>query len=351
MYLEGEAPTKSKEENKEILKEHHLLLVIMNGSQKRYEQIDGIERGKMEQIELDGITFRLKTWCDFSWLRSYGTAFRVIDATGSGCLCIGMQKGSQRYFLKIAGADTIYAEVPPDESIRVLKNAAGLYQELAHPNLIHLIEHFPHENLYVAVFDWVEGECLFDFWNFEKYTQNKQLIRPSDRFHTLSARKKLQCAEVLFSFLEKTAEKGYVAVDFYDGSIMYDFNTDQTMICDIDFFRKMPAYNNMGEKLFGTKRLKSPEEYILGAKLDEKTNVFTLGALLFDFFGEFSSSDIAERYMKNAFSPCDREKWELNTACYEAAGKAVSAEKNSRYRTIREFHLVWEKAVDSDTDI
>ena len=56
MYLEGEAPTKSKEENKEILKEHHLLLVIMNGSQKRYEQIDGIERGKMEQIELDGIT-------------------------------------------------------------------------------------------------------------------------------------------------------------------------------------------------------------------------------------------------------------------------------------------------------
>lgn len=302
----------------------------------------------MEQIELDGLTFRLKACCDFGWLRSYGTAFRIIDATGSGCLCIGMQKGSRRYFLKIAGADTIYAEVSPDESVKILKKAVGLYEELAHPNLIRLIEHFPHENLYVAVFDWAEGECLFDFWNFEKYRLEKSAIRPGVRFHALSARKKLQCAEVLFSFLEKTAEKGYVAIDFYDGSIMYDFNTDHTMICDIDFFRKMPAYNDMGEKLFGTKRLKSPEEYILGAKLDERTNVFTLGALLFDFFGEFSSLDIAERYEKNAFYPCDRENWELNTACYEAAGKAVSAARNIRYNTIREFHSAWEKALDSD---
>lgn len=302
----------------------------------------------MEQIELDGLTFRLKACCDFGWLRPYGTAFRIIDATGSGCLCIGMQKGSRRYFLKIAGADTIYAEVSPDESVKILKKAVGLYEELAHPNLIRLIEHFPHENLYVAVFDWAEGECLFDFWNFEKYTLEKSAIRPGVRFHALSARKKLQCAEVLFSFLEKTAEKGYVAIDFYDGSIMYDFDTDHTMICDIDFFRKMPAYNDMGEKLFGTKRLKSPEEYILGAKLDERTNVFTLGALLFDFFGEFSSLDIAERYEKNAFFPCDREKWELNTECYEAAGKAVSAARNIRYNTIREFHSAWEKALDFD---
>lgn len=305
---------------------------------------------KLEQIELDGIIFRLKSYCDFSWLRSYGTAFSVIDATGSGCLCIGMQKENRRYFLKIAGADTIYAEVSPDESVKILKKAAGLYQELAHPNLIRIIEHFPHENLYVVVFDWAEGECLFDFWNFEKYKQGKPAIRPSDRFHTLSAQKKLQCAEVLFSFIEKTAEKGYVAIDFYDGSIMYDFNTDHTMICDIDFFRKAPSYNDMGEKLFGTKRLKSPEEYILGAKLDERTNVFTLGALLFDFFGEFSSSDIAERYEKNAFFPCSREKWELNTACYEAAGKAVSTGRNDRYDTIRDFHSAWEKALNSYKD-
>jgi len=56
------------------------------------------------------------------------------------------------------------------------------------------------------------------------------------------------------------------------------------MICDIDFFREKPVINDMGQDWWGTKRFKAPEEYILGAKIDEDTNVFTLGALIFDFF-------------------------------------------------------------------
>jgi len=93
---------------------------------------------------------------------------------------------------------------------------------------------------------------------------------------------------VLFSFLQSVNEKGYVAVDFYDGSIMYDFEKGVTMICDIDFFRKEPVVNYLGEHWFGTKRLKAPEEYAEGSVIDERTNVFTLGALLFEFFGHFT---------------------------------------------------------------
>ena len=53
--------------------------------------------------------------------------------------------------------------------------------------------------------------------------------------------------EVLFSFLEHVNRKGYVAVDFYDGSIMYDFENHKMTLCDIDLFRKAPAVNDMGE--------------------------------------------------------------------------------------------------------
>ena len=65
---------------------------------------------------------------------------------------------------------------------------------------------------------------------------------------------------------------------------MYDFQTDRITICDIDLFRKKPAINDMGEHYWGTKRLKAPEEYCYGAAIDEVTNVYTLGALLFDSF-------------------------------------------------------------------
>ena len=73
----------------------------------------------------------------------------MIDATGSGCLCIGMENGEKKYFLKIAGADTVYAEIVTEEAIKILKNAVHMYEELAHPNLCLLYTSgsfpFPHE--------------------------------------------------------------------------------------------------------------------------------------------------------------------------------------------------------------
>lgn len=39
--------------------------------------------------------------------------------------------------------------------------------------------------------------------------------------------------DLIFNFHKSVAEKGYVSVDSYDGSIMYDFKTDKTAICDI----------------------------------------------------------------------------------------------------------------------
>ncbi len=293
---------------------------------------------------LDDIEFRLQELHDFTWLKRYGTAFWVVDETGSGCVCIGMQKEGKKYFCKIAGVNTLEADVSPDESVNILKQAVSIYRELEHPNLIKLVEAYDYEKFYVAVFEWADGECLFDHWNFEKYQKDTSLKSPKQRFGELPVHKKLKCVDVLFSFLQNVNEKGYVAVDFYDGSIMYDFKNDITTICDIDFFRKAPVVNDMGENWFGTKRLKAPEEYIEGSVIDEQTNIFTLGALIFDFFGNYSSEEIGKRYRDNQFLPCSYSDWQLNEASYQVAVKAVSQNRNERYLTFEEFYTDWEKA-------
>lgn len=152
--------------------------------------------------------------------------------------------------------------------------------------------------------------------------------------------------EVLFSFLQHVQDKGYVAVDFYDGSIMYDFVADKTTICDIDFFRKAPVINDMGADWFGTKRLKAPEEYIKDAVIDEQTNLFTLGALLFEFFGTFTGEEIGQRYWLNRFMPCDISCWQLSEESYGVASKAVAQDRNQRYTTIKAFWEAWKTAVE-----
>ena len=281
---------------------------------------------------------------DFTWLKKYGTAFWAVDETGSGCICIGMENADKKYFCKIAGVNTIGAEVSPKESIELLKEAVPLYHDLKHPNLVKIIEDYDYNPFYVVVFEWKEGECLFDHWNFEKYQRDPSLKSPKEKFKQLSVSKKLNAVDVLFSFLQNVNKKGYVAIDFYDGSIMYDFSTDKITICDIDLFKKAPVINDKGAEWFGTKRLKAPEEYIKGSSIDERTNIFTLGALIFEFFGCFSGEEIQQRYQSNQFVPCSYSNWQLNAESYQVAKKAVSPNKNERYMTFAEFFRDWKEA-------
>lgn len=298
----------------------------------------------MTIISLDSVKFRLKEFQDFGWLKKYGRAFWCVDETGSGCIAIGMEDRGEKHFLKIAGVNTIEAQVGPEESVGFLKRGVPLYQDLRHPNLVRLVEAYPYENFYVAVFQWIQGECLFDHWNFDAYKKDRTLKSPKEKFRELPVEERLEAVEVLFSFLEHVNRKGYVAVDFYDGSIMYDFENHKMTLCDIDLFRKAPAVNDMGEGWYGTKRLKAPEEYVEGSIVDEQTNVFTLGALIFEFFGNFTDDQVRQRYQLNRFDPCTYSQWQLNETRYKAAGKAVSQDRSKRYKTIKEFWDEWASA-------
>ena len=264
----------------------------------------------MVNYNLDGVCFSLKAEYDFSWLKSLGTVFTVFSQNDSGNISFGINSGHEKWFVKVAGLKTSESIRTTAEAVEALKSAIAIYENIKHPNLIELVKHYPLEDTYIAIFKWVEGDCLFDYWNFEKYHSNSQIISPAERFKQLPVTQRIKSADILFSFLDKISKSGYVAVDFYDGSIMYDFFNNVTTICDIDFFRKKPTKNNMGEDYWGTKRLKAPEEYILNAVIDETTNVYTLGALLFNsYFGSFSKSEVQLRYTQNQFIPSPYRSW------------------------------------------
>ncbi|WMJ85624.1 hypothetical protein [Anaerocolumna sp. MB42-C2] len=300
----------------------------------------------MVNIKLDSVDFSLKEEHDFSWLKSFGKVFAVFAQNDSGNISFGVDNGEDKYFIKVAGLKTIESIRTQQEAIAALKAAMPIYEDINHKNLIRLVKHYSLGEIYVAVFKWTDGDCLFDYWNFEKYNKNPKIVPPAKCFRQLPISKRIASADVLFSFLDTVSKNGYVAVDFYDGSIMYDFLRDTTTICDIDFFRKKPTFNDMGVDYWGTKRLKSPEEYIYGAVIDEATNVFTLGALLFaSFFGNYTDTEVRQRYKMNAFIPCSFMNWELSKACFDVALKSVAIERSERYASINEFYTAWKAAL------
>ena len=70
---------------------------------------------------IDGIPFKLKSTFDFSFMKEYGTVFKVYDDQDSGNICFGTEKDGQRYFVKFAGAPTEQYGGDPADAISRLK--------------------------------------------------------------------------------------------------------------------------------------------------------------------------------------------------------------------------------------
>jgi serine/threonine-protein kinase len=266
---------------------------------------------------IDGVSFELKENFDFECLSEYDKVFAVFDKQDSGYLCFGIQNNNKKLFLKMAGAATIRSNVSTDVAIARLKSTVSIYKDLRYPILIEMIEHKEIKKGYLTVFEWFEGECMGKQYN------------SFDKFLALSLDKKFSIYQEILLFHLHVNKCGYIALDFYDGCIMYDFITEQTRICDVELYSKKPVINTMG-RMWGSSRYMSPEEFQLGAEIDERSNVFLMGATAFQLFGGGNERNL--------------DKWQANEKMYSVALKAVNIEKDDRYQTIDEYFESWNNA-------
>ena len=268
--------------------------------------------------KIDNLYFKMKNFYDFSFLKKYGSVFKVFDDQDSGNICFGIKQGEKRLFVKFAGSQTDQYDGNPKDAIERLKSCLPIYQDLKHPNLIKFIKAENVGNGFAMIFDWDDGECM-----------GRMYPASRKKFLEMKTEIKLKVFSDVLSFFQYIVSQNYVAIDFYDGSIMYDFDKNKTTICDIDFFRKMPFKNEMG-RLYGSSLFQSPEEYQLGAIIDEITNVYTIGATAFAFFSNFDRTG---------------QDWILSKKLYDIALKAVSDERGKRQQSIQDFINEWNNAL------
>ena len=203
-----------------------------------------------------------------------GHTFSVFDerTQDSGNVSYGVAAGGARYFVKTAGLQSANAPaLSHAERVALLRNAVRLAQSLAHPALPQLRNLVESEQGPILVYDWVDGELL-----------NAPAERRSDpasaylRFRQLPADDILKVLDAIIDLHCHLAARGWIAVDFYDGSLIYDFAAGTVHVVDLDCYHSGPFVNQMG-RLFGSTRFMAPEEFERGAGIDERTNVFTLG--------------------------------------------------------------------------
>lgn len=279
---------------------------------------------------IDGQVIALKKPHDLSWLAEYGRVFAVFDQQDSGNLCFGIENERGKLFLKYAGAETVRAHElgTPPQAIARLRRALPLYRHLRHPLLTELLAERELPQGYLAVFDWREG-CLL---RGSAPAGERSALQC---FAEQPLAEQLDVMEGIILFHGHVERLGYLAVDFYDGSLLYDFDDKRLTLIDIDEYQPGPFVNEMG-RMFGSSRFMSPEEKTLGATIDSRTNVFLMGATAFVLLGGGLDRS--------------RSKWRAGQALYRVALRAVAEAKEERYASLAEFAAAWQAALPSPGD-
>ena len=250
-----------------------------------------------------------------------GEVFAVIEGHQSGNTSWGVRIGDDRWFVKYA---------PRTEGGMWLRSAKRFHAAVQHPVIVPLQRLLPVDGGgLAAVYPWVDGDILND--RFVAGVERADDGSPFRRFRDLPVEQILPAIDQIFDAHLAAVSAGFVAVEFYDGCVIYDFDTQRVSLVDLDQYWPGP-YLLDTDRQYGSTRFMAPEEFRYGATIDERTTVFTLGRTAFVFFSEDLEGDQT------------RELWRAADALYEVAHRATSPNPGDRWPTVADFVEAWRAA-------
>lgn len=215
---------------------------------------------------------------------SCGTIVDTFDRTqDSGNVSWIVATEAGEFFTKSAGTAAPPARARPapyfDHAgrVRLLRNAVDVVASCDHRALARLRNIVETGDGPVLVYDRAPGELIAT-----AREHRADPASPYRRFAALPAERHVPIILELFDAHVVLAAVGWVACDLYDGCLIVDFSANRLTLIDLDTYVRGPFFNEMG-RMFGSDRFMAPEEYVLGAPIDQRTTVFTLGRLALHF--------------------------------------------------------------------
>lgn len=257
-------------------------------------------------------------------LRRVGEVFRAFRRQDSGCVSYGVRlPDGERWFVK---------EAVTEGACRSLERAWAFHRAVCHPVIVPQVHRIAVDGGRVAaVMPWREGEVLYHA------TVDGRGDRTSPgsamaRFRALPVPEVLRVLDRVLDAHLAVEAAGYVAVDFYDGCLLYDFAGRAVHLVDLDEYRPGP-FVLREERLPGSRRFMAPEEFRRGAVVDVRTTVFVLG-----------------RAIRLLLDAGDEERaWRGTPAQRDVVRRATRPVPGGRFGGVGEFVDAWRAVAGADT--
>ena len=224
----------------------------------------------------------------------------------------------ERYVVK-------HAEDP--EAITWLESARRFHAEVRHPAIPSVVHSFETATGAGLVEEWGEGEILTDGYD-DAVLPPDHNQSPYRRFLGLPVAEIVEAIGQLLAAHVAVAEAGYVAVDLYDGCVLYDFSTRTVRLIDLDHYRRSPYVLDVDRQL-GSSSYMAPEEFRRGATIDERTMVHTLGRMALVYLGCDRKSEARSDHFRGSEEQ------------FRAATTACNPDPDLRFQTVRDFAAAW----------
>ena len=263
------------------------------------------------------------------YLQNSGQIFAVFNTQDSGNISYGVQVANTRYFVKTAGDPANpkpYLSHP--QRVTLLRNSVQLAQSTDHPALCRLYQVIESPHGPLLVYEWIDGELIGT-----PSARRADPDSPYQRFRVLPVAGILPALDLIFDLHAYLAEKGWIASDFYDGCLLYDFSRQTLRIMDLDTYHQGSFTNTMG-RMFGSSRFMAPEEFQLGARIDQRTTVFTMGRTAALFLSD---------------GTLERAPFRGSDALYTVIHQACQEDRAQRFATMKDFYKAWRQARDEET--
>jgi len=257
-------------------------------------------------FDLDRIESQLGLWCE-----TVGSVFREWRAQDSGCVALGVRIDGGDWFFKFAETAGCAAG---------LRSAVRFHAAVSHRAIVPLAGSRELATGPVLVYPWIEGEVLYDPAVAPGEASRNAPEAPHRRFRSLPTHRIIAALDAILDAHIAALARGFVAVDLYDGSVMYDFARGEVHLCDFDGYRPGP-FRLSEDRLPGSTRFMAPEESRRGALIGEWTTVYNLGRMIEQLGGSALTPEVGA-----------------------VAARATSEEPAGRYQTVA--HLVgdWQAA-------
>lgn len=263
-----------------------------------------------------------------------GQKYRITELLGRGGMAV-VYKGQQLNSDRDVAIKTLTVNKP--DAIKQFEQEVRVHGQLQHENIVHMLDCVIEANgRPFFVMEYLKGESL------DKLLRREGGVRKAEIIHSIFSQ--------LCSAFSYAHEKGVLHRDIKPGNIIVNLEQSPPKVTIIDFgiahMETLAPIDKNNKVVDGSPIYMSPEQ-CMGKKMDVRSEVYSLGIILYELIaGEVPYDEASVYEMMSAHCNMIRKPESLAYRFYELSGgqmldaiigAALDAEPKNRIRTVAKF--------------